>query len=71
MTFEHAKRAAAELGDKVIFQPIDTFDRNTFLEWGISDALFIDGKELTNGPPPSYEKIKRAIAKRVSRVKVD
>ena len=68
MTFERAKRAASEFGDKVVFREINTFDRKVFLEWGISDALFIDGKQVKTGPPPSYEKIKRLIAKRVKKL---
>ena len=68
IVFERAKRAAAEFGDKVVFREIDTFDRNTFLEWGISDALFIDDKSVRTGPPPSYEKIKNLIAKRVRKL---
>jgi len=67
MVFERAKRAASEFGDKVIFRKIDTFDRDVFLEWGIADALFIDDKRVTTGPPPSYDKIKKLIAKRVDR----
>ena len=68
MVFERAKRAAAEFGEKVMFQEVDTFDRGTFLEWGIADGLFIDGKEVRTGPPPSYEKIRKAIAKRVRKL---
>lgn len=68
MTFERAKRAASEFGDKMVFREINTFDRKVFLEWGISDALFIDGKQVKTGPPPSYEKIKRLIAKRVKKL---
>jgi GNAT superfamily N-acetyltransferase len=68
LAFERAKRAAAELGDKVVFQPIDTFNRNIFLEWGITDALFIDGKQVRTGPPPSYEKVKKMIARRVRKL---
>jgi hypothetical protein len=68
MVFERAQRAASEFGDKVVFQKIDTFDRETFLEWGIADALFIDGKEVRTGPPPSYEKIKQMIGKRVRKL---
>ena len=68
LVFERAKRAAAELGDKVMFQEVDTFDRETFLEWGIADALFIDDKQVRTGPPPPYEKIKRIIAKRVKKL---
>ena len=65
ITFERAKRAATELDDRVVFQEIDTSDRDAFLEWGISDALFIDGKSVRTGPPPSYDKINKLIAKRV------
>ena len=68
MIFERARRAAAEFGDKVVFQGIETFDRATFLEWGISDALFIDGKQVRTGPPPSYDKIKNIIARRVKKL---
>ncbi len=68
MVFERAKRAASEFSDKVVFQKIDTSDRNVFLDWGISDALFIDNRQLRIGPPPSYEKIKKAIAKRVKKL---
>lgn len=68
MVFERAKRASAEFGDKVLFQGINTSNRKIFLEWGISDALFIDGKEVRTGPPPSYEKIKKIIAKKVKKL---
>jgi hypothetical protein len=31
-------------------------------------ALFIDDKQVNTGPPPSYEKIKKAIAKKVAKL---
>ena len=68
MVYERAKRAAREFGDKVEFQEINTFDPDIFCEWGISDGLFVDGKEIRTGPPPSYEKIRKIIAKRVKKV---
>jgi len=68
LAFERAKRAATEFGEKVVFQGIDTSDREVLLEWGISDALFIDDKQVRTGPPPSYEKINKLIAKRVKRL---
>ncbi len=68
LTFERAKRAAAKFGSDVIFQQIDTFNRDNLLEWGISDALFIDGKQVRTGPPPSYEKIRKIIATRVRKL---
>jgi N-acetylglutamate synthase-like GNAT family acetyltransferase len=68
IAFERAKRASSEFGDKVEFQEIHTFDRDTFLEWGISDALFINGKQMRTGPPPSYEKIRKKISKKVKKL---
>jgi len=67
LVFERARRAAAEFGDKVVFKEVNTFDREVFLEWGIPDALFIDSKQVWTGPPPSYDKIKKLIAKRVKK----
>jgi GNAT superfamily N-acetyltransferase len=69
LAYERVKRAAVEFGDKVVVQKIDTLDRNNFMEWGISDALYIDGKQMRTGPPPSYKKIRAAIAKRVKKLK--
>jgi len=68
LVFERAKRAALEFGDKAVFREISTFDRECFLEWGIADGLFIDDKEVRTGPPPSYDKIKNIIAKRVRKL---
>ena len=68
LVFERAKRAAREFGDRVVFREIDTLDREIFLEWGIADALFIDDKQVRTGPPPSYEKIRKLIAKRVEKL---
>ena len=69
ITYERSKKAAAEFGEKVVFEGINTFDQEVFKEWGISDAVFIDGKNLASGPPPSYEKIKKRIAKKVKKLK--
>ncbi|MDH3364422.1 MAG: GNAT family N-acetyltransferase [Thermoplasmata archaeon] len=69
LVYERAKRIAAELGDKVVFNGVDTSERSTFLEWGINDGLFIDDKVVRTGPPPTYEKLRRLIAKRLRRLK--
>lgn len=68
LVFERAKRVVSEFGDKVEFQEINTFDRDVFLEWGIADALFIDGKQVRTGPPPPYKKIRKKIARRVKKL---
>jgi GNAT superfamily N-acetyltransferase len=68
LVYERARRAAAELGDRVVFREIDTSDRRVVAEWGQSDAVLVDGKNLQKGPPPSYETIRKAMARRVARL---
>jgi GNAT superfamily N-acetyltransferase len=70
MTFERARRACAQCRDNVVFQPFDTSQRAVFLEWGVADGLFVDGKQIGAGPPPPYEKIYKRIAKRVKKLRV-
>ncbi|QAA76094.1 MAG: hypothetical protein BIP78_0328 [Candidatus Bipolaricaulis sibiricus] len=65
---ERARRAAAGFGHRVRFEIVDTSDRATFLAWGISDALFVDGTEVRTGPPPSEEELRALIARRVQRL---
>jgi GNAT superfamily N-acetyltransferase len=62
---ERARRAAVDLGDKVTYCEVDTSEPGAIAKWGFSDALFVDGKEIRTGPPPSYERIRSIIAKRV------
>jgi hypothetical protein len=67
MTGERARRAAAELGDRVRFEAYDTLDPAVFAEWGIADGLFIDGRPVRTGPPPSFDAIRRRIAARLRK----
>jgi N-acetylglutamate synthase-like GNAT family acetyltransferase len=69
LVFERAKRASSEFESDVEFRGIYTFDQDIFLEWGIPDGLFVDGKQVRTGPPPSYKKIRKKIAKRVKKLK--
>ncbi len=68
--FELAKKGALELGDKVVFREINTFNSDNFLEWGISYALFIDETQIRIGPPPhtTLEIIKNTITKKVNEL---
>jgi len=68
LAYERAKRASAEFGDSVVFREIDTLDMDVLREWGVSDALYIDEKHINTGPPPTYKKMKRLIAKRVNKL---
>lgn len=69
IAFERAKRASREVGDDVAFVEIDTSERCTLVEWGYSDALFLDQREMRTGPPPSYEKVRSAISKKVKKLR--
>jgi GNAT superfamily N-acetyltransferase len=68
MVFERARRAAGELDGKIVFREVDTFDRGVGMEWGTMDALFVDGKQVRTGPPPSYEKIRNLLQKKVRKI---
>lgn len=68
IVFERAGKACTEFGDTVMFHKIDTSERDVFLEWGIDNALFIEDKQIRTGPPPSYEKIRKLIARQVKRL---
>jgi GNAT superfamily N-acetyltransferase len=67
--YERARRACAEFGEEVVFRPIRTSERSVFLDWGIGDDLFVDGKRVSKGPPLSYAKIRKLIAKRAGRLR--
>lgn len=68
LAFERARRAAARFGDAVECRLVDTSDRETMLAWGESDALFVDGRRVRTGPPPSEAKLAKLIARRVRRL---
>lgn len=68
INYERARRAASAFGGEVAFKEIDTFDRKIFLEWGISDAVFLDDKALSKGPPLKFETIRKKIARKVKNL---
>jgi GNAT superfamily N-acetyltransferase len=63
IAFERARRAAAEFSERVSFREIRTADRKVFLEWGISDGVFIGDRQVGIGPPPDIDRIRRMIKK--------
>ena len=70
ITCERVRRAAQEFPGKIDLQEYETIDRQIVKEWGITDAVYVDGKEIPVGPPISYGKIRKKIAKKVSKVKI-
>ncbi len=61
LTFEAFKKAASEFAEKVEFSGIDTMRAEDVQEWGITDGIYINGRELGFGPPLSYEDARRII----------
>ena len=68
LAFERARRAAAGFGDRVVVREVDTLDRANLLAWGESEALWVDGRQVATGPPPTEAKLARLIARRVRRL---
>ena len=69
LAYERTLRASEKFGDRIDLKEYDALDRSIVEEWGISDGIFIDGKELRTGPPPKYEKVYRKIKKRARRIR--
>jgi GNAT superfamily N-acetyltransferase len=68
VTAERARRVAGEFGEAVAFREIDTSEHATVAEWGLADALFVDGKQVMTGPPISPERLRRIVRKKVARL---
>ena len=69
LAYERTIRAAGEFGDRIRLHEYDALDRNVVKEWGITDGIYIDGKEIRTGPPPTYEKVHRKIEKRARKIR--
>jgi N-acetylglutamate synthase-like GNAT family acetyltransferase len=65
---ERALRASKDFPGKINLQEFETIDKEVVKEWGINDALFIDGKEIRVGPAPSYKSIRKKIERRVNKI---
>lgn len=69
IVYERAMRAAAAFPDEVEFVGIETADKASLLEYGISDGLFIDTKEVRTGPPPGYGQVYKLVEARVRKLR--
>jgi hypothetical protein len=65
---ERAGRASLEFPGKIDLQVFETTDKEVLKEWGITDALYIDGKEINTGPAPSFRKIRKKLEKSVNKI---
>lgn len=67
IVYERAQRASEELGTEVHFSSIDTSDRETLLRCGHSNEVFVNGRPLQRGAPPSYKTVRRKIERQLRR----
>lgn len=65
---KRAKKICIELGEQVVFHEIDMTSREAVREWGLSDGLFVDDRNIYRGPPLSYEKIRKTIEKKIRKL---
>jgi GNAT superfamily N-acetyltransferase len=65
---ERARRVSGEFGEKVVYREVDTSEHAAVAEWGLADALFVDGKQVMSGPPLSPERIRKIVGRRVARL---
>ena len=70
MVFERAKRASLELGEQVVFNEINTLNKELPEELAFSDSLFVNRKKINTGPPPSYKKIRKKISRELKKIKI-
>jgi GNAT superfamily N-acetyltransferase len=68
LVFERVRRAAEEFPGRVELKVFDTSLPAVLEEWGRADGVYIAGKEVRNGPPPSYKKVLK-IMKRAVKAK--
>ena len=67
MVAERALRVAAEFSEQVKVTEIDTSSPEVLKKWGDPDALYLDGKNLLKGPPPSEAKIRKQVVKAIKK----
>jgi len=65
---ERGLKAAEEFGDRVVFRTVRTDTKDALRKCGAAAALYVDSDSIRIGPPPSYDKIRDRIAKKVRRL---
>ena len=66
VTAERARRVAGEFGEAVVLREVDTSEHATVAEWGLADALFVDGKQVMTGPPIAPDRLRRIVRKQLA-----
>jgi len=68
MVYERTKRAMTGFENHIELKEYNTLDKDVQKEWGLSDAVFIDNKQIRSGPPAPYSKIRKTIEKKARKI---
>ena len=68
IVYERTKRAMSGYESFIQLNEYKTIDKDLQREWGFSDAIFIDKKQVRTGPPTPYNKIRRMIERKVRKI---
>ncbi|MFP4105628.1 MAG: hypothetical protein ACLFVU_05985 [Phycisphaerae bacterium] len=59
------KEAAENFPEEVVLQEFDTSDPAVFEEWGVDDAIFIDGEQIPFLPDPTVEHFRSILEEKI------
>jgi len=68
MVYERAKRAIQGYEEYIEVSEYNTQDKSVQREWGITDAFFVNHKQIPAGPPASFRKIRRMLKRGMGRL---
>jgi len=66
-----ARLIAHDFPGDVVYQAIDTSVRATMLEWGASEALFIDDVRVDKDAPPTHDELRKMIERKVRALRLE
>ncbi|MBN2395790.1 MAG: hypothetical protein JXC36_04920 [Candidatus Atribacteria bacterium] len=69
MVYERTKRAMVDFTNHIELNEYRTDKKDVQREWGLTDAVFIDKKQVRSGPPTPYKKIRKLIERKVKKIK--
>jgi len=68
---QRMRRLAEEFGGRLNYQEYSSVTPEEIKRWGIMDGLYINGKAVNLGPPPSTDKLRKILEKELRRYKPD
>ena len=65
----NANKVADEFGDKIVFEEINMNNAENRRKYGMATGLYVDGKNISEGPPVDYDEIRGRVEERVKALK--